>query len=88
MHALRLVLAHAVRDQLDLVGEVVVHDAVGVRGVLGDLAQRGSRVAELAQRLQRGGGELAPALLELVDGGVAWLAAVLGAMAAKRNGGS
>ena len=68
MHALGLVLAHAVRDQLDLVGEVVVHDAVGVRGVLGDLAQGGAGVAELAEGLERRGGELAPAVLELVDG--------------------
>ena len=38
-HALRLVVAHAVGDQLDLVREVVVHDAVAELGVVGDLAQ-------------------------------------------------
>ena len=48
-HAGGLVVAHAVGDQLDLVGEVVVDDAVAELGVLGDLAQAGAGVAELAE---------------------------------------
>ena len=36
-------------DQLDLVGEVVVDDAVGELGVLGDLAQGGAGVDQLRQ---------------------------------------
>ena len=44
--AARLVVAHAVRDQIDLVAEVVVQDAVGELGVLGDFAQAGACVAE------------------------------------------
>jgi len=35
----------------------------GLGGVLGDLAQRGAREAELSEGLQRRGRELAPAVL-------------------------
>ena len=55
------------RDQVDLVGEVVVQDAVRVLGVLRDLAQAGAGVAQLGQGLQGGRGELVAALGELVD---------------------
>ena len=51
--ALGLVLPDAVRDQLDLVAEVVVQDAVGEVGVLRDVAQAGAGVAQLGQGLQR-----------------------------------
>jgi tRNA (cmo5U34)-methyltransferase len=65
-HARGLVLAHAVRDQVFLVGEVVVQDPVREVGVLGDLPQAGPGVAELGQCLQRGVGQLRPPLGELV----------------------
>jgi len=45
-----LVLPDAVRDQVDLVTEVVVQHAVRELGVLGDLPQAGSRVAQLGER--------------------------------------
>ena len=65
--AFRLVLPHAVGDQLELVAEVVVQNPVGELGVLRDVAQAGARVALLGQRLQGRRGELRPPLGELVD---------------------
>src|SRR6201999_4596433 len=58
-HAGGLEPAHAVGDQLGLVGEVVVQNSVGERGVLGDGAQAGPRVAEFGQGQQRRVGEFA-----------------------------
>ncbi|GAB1509098.1 hypothetical protein JCM33774_11390 [Actinophytocola sp. KF-1] len=63
----RLVLAHAVGDQVDLVAEVVVQDAVGELGVLRDVAEAGARVAEFRERVECRVGELSPPDGELVD---------------------
>jgi hypothetical protein len=56
-----------VHDQVLLVAEVVVQHAVRERGVLRDLTQAGTGVAELGQRLERGVGQQGPPLGELVD---------------------
>jgi hypothetical protein len=62
-----LVLAHAVRDQVLLVAEVVVQHAVREGGLLRDLAQAGPGVAEFRERLESGVGQLGPPFGELVD---------------------
>jgi hypothetical protein len=62
-----LVLAHAVRDQVFFVAEVVVQHAVRELGVLRDLAQAGAGVAEFGERLQRGVGQLGAPFGEFVD---------------------
>jgi hypothetical protein len=64
--ALGLVLPHAVGDQVELVGEVVVQHAVREVGVLRDVAQARARVPLFGQGLQRRRGELRPPLGELV----------------------
>ena len=65
-HAFGLVVADAAADQIELVAEVVVKDAVSERGILRDLAQAGAREAELCQRFQRGIGQLDPSRIELL----------------------
>ena len=66
LHALFLVLPHAVGDEVDLVAEVVVQDAVAELRVLRDLAQTRTRVSEFGQGPQGRAGQLRPALGELV----------------------
>ena len=63
-----LVLADGVEQQLELVGEVVVHDAVAELGVVGDLAEAGAGVAALTEGAQCGLGELVAPLVVLVGG--------------------
>src|ERR1700751_5718387 len=58
--ALRLVVAHATADQVELVAKIIVEHAVRERRVLRDFAQTGSRKAEFAERLQRRFGKFDP----------------------------
>ena len=64
-----LVVAHAVGDEIDLVAEVVVQDAVGELRILGDFAQARACVAQFGQGLQCGLGELITSLGEFVRPG-------------------
>jgi hypothetical protein len=54
-------------DQVDFVAEVVVQDAVRKLGFLRDLAQAGSRIAQLSQGFQRSLGKFNSSLTEFVD---------------------
>src|SRR6266478_6374085 len=65
--ALRLVVTNTTADQVDLVAEVIVQDAVRKLGFLRDLAQAGPRIAELSQGFQRSLGKFDSSCTELVD---------------------
>ena len=50
-HASRLVLAHAAKDQIDLVAKIIMQNPVRELGILRNLAQAGTGVAQFRKRL-------------------------------------